>query len=187
MSSFTPSTALLHAQTGTCRRPAVRASLPAAENATSRRRMLSAFVATTSLAAGLHGPGGPKALAESWGTRSFLLERFFQPGLSPEDAAARIRQTAEGLHSLRDMLDSMAWRYVIFYIRQKSAYLSQDLKNAASTLPEGRRKAYVSKANELVDNMAEVVLFARVCPSSHMIFHSRPRNLPVVSLLPLPC
>lgn len=159
MGSFTSFTALLHAQITPRLRPGVRASLPSAENATGRRRMLTAFVATSSLAVGDLGQSGPQALAESWGTRSFLLERFFQPGLSPEDAVARIRQTAEGLHSLRDMLDTMAWRYVIFYIRQKSAYLSQDLKNAATTLSEGRREAYVSKANELVDNMAEVVCF----------------------------
>ncbi|OWM75928.1 photosynthetic NDH subunit of lumenal location 2, chloroplastic [Punica granatum] len=161
MSSFTPSTALLQAQITPHRGPAVRACLPASENATSRRRMLSAFVATTSLAAGFQVQGAPQALAESWGTRSFLLERFFQPGLSPEEAVARIRQTAEGLHSLRDMLDAMAWRYIIFYIREKSAYLSQDLKNAATTLPEGRRKAYVNKANELVDNMSELDYYVR--------------------------
>lgn len=113
-------------------------------------------IAASALALGLLAAAAPGARAESWGTRSFLIERFFQPGLSPEDAAARIRQTAEGLHDLRGMLDTMSWRYVIFYIRLKSAYLSQDLKNAAATLPEGRRRAYVSKANELVDNMAEV-------------------------------
>ncbi|KAK4762869.1 hypothetical protein SAY86_008637 [Trapa natans] len=162
MSCFTPSMALLHAQIEPRRLLAARASPAAAENAaTGRRRLLSAFIATTTLAAGLQGQASPEALAESWGTRSFLLERFFQPGLSPDDAVARIRQTAEGLHSLRDMLDGMAWRYIIFYIREKSAYLSQDLKSAATTLPEGRRKAYVSKANELVDNMAEFDYYVR--------------------------
>lgn len=79
-------------------------------------------------------PGSPTIAGRELGTRSFLLERFFQP----EDAVARIRQTAEGLYSLRDMLDTMAWRYVIFYIRQKSAYLSQALKNAATTLLAAR-------------------------------------------------
>ena len=78
------------------------------------------------------------------------------PGLSPEDAAARIKQTSEGLHSMRDMLENMSWRYVMFYIRLKQAYLSQDLKNAMSTLPQGRKEVYVKTANELVDNMAEV-------------------------------
>lgn len=70
---------------------------------------------------------------------------------------ARIRQTAEGLHSIRYMLETMAWRYIIFYIRLKQAYLSQDLKNAMNTLPEGRRQDYVKAANELVDNMMEVI------------------------------
>jgi len=101
--------------------------------------------------------GTPQALAQNWGTRSFIREHFFGPGLSPEDAVARIRQTAEGLHSIRDMLETMSWRYVIFYIRLKQAYLSQDLKNAITTLPDGRRDDYVKTANELVDNMLEVI------------------------------
>ncbi|KAI3429171.1 uncharacterized protein J3R85_008593 [Psidium guajava] len=136
--------------------PVVRSSLSGGGPVADRR----GIVAST-LGLGLLAAAAPGARAESWGTRSFLLERFFQPGLSPEDAAARIRQTAEGLHDLRGMLDTMSWRYVIFYIRLKSAYLSQDLKNAAATLPEGRRRAYVSKANELVDNMAEFDYYVR--------------------------
>lgn len=96
------------------------------------------------------------ALAESWGTRSFIKERFFEPGLSPEDAVARIRQTREGLHSIRNMLETMSWRYVLFYIRLKAAYLSQDLKNALSMVPDTRKGSYVKAANELVDNMSEV-------------------------------
>lgn len=70
---------------------------------------------------------------------------------------ARIRQTTDGLHDMRHMLDTMSWRYVMFYIRLKSAYLDLDLKNAMSTLPENRRKAYVKVANEVVDNMSEVI------------------------------
>ncbi|KAI3878624.1 hypothetical protein MKW98_027929 [Papaver atlanticum] len=93
--------------------------------------------------------------------RSFIKERFFELGLSREDAVERIRQTAEGLHSIREMLDTMSWRYVIFYIRLKQAYLSQDLKNAITTLLESSRKAYVNKANKLVDNMAEFDAYVR--------------------------
>lgn len=117
-----------------------------------RRKIITTFL--TSLALGLQAT--PLALAQNWGTRSFLRERFFEPGLSPEDAVARIRQTAEGLHDLRGMLETMSWRYVIFYIRLKQAYLSQDMKTALSMVPESRRKSYVQTANELVDNMAEV-------------------------------
>lgn len=79
-----------------------------------------------------------------------------EPGLSPEDAVARIRQTAEGLHSIRDMLEAMSWRYVMFYIRLKQSYLSQDMKNVLQMVPESRQQAYIDAANELVDNMAEV-------------------------------
>lgn len=108
-----------------------------------------------------HGIATPLGLAENWGTRSFIRERFFEPGLSPEDAVARIKQTAEGLHSIRDMLEAMAWRYVIFYIRLKSAYLSQDLKNAATLVPDVRRQEYVKTANELVNNMTEFDYYVR--------------------------
>lgn len=74
---------------------------------------------------------------------------------------ARIRQTAEGLHSIREMLETMSWRYVIFYIRLKSAYLSQDLKTAMSVLPQARQNDFVNTANELVDNMAELDYYVR--------------------------
>lgn len=73
---------------------------------------------------------------------------------------ARIKQTREGLHSIRNMLETMSWRYVLFYIRLKSAYLSQDLKNAISIVPESSKNSYVKAANELVDNMSEVSLLA---------------------------
>lgn len=134
-----------------CLVPAARATSSCEATPVPRRRVVGTLLATS-----LTLLGTPLALAENWGTRSFIRERFFEPGLSPEDAVARIRQTAQGLHSLRHMLETMSWRYVIFYIRLKSAYLSQDLKNAMTTLPEGRRRSYVNKANELVDNMAEV-------------------------------
>ncbi|KAF8378704.1 hypothetical protein HHK36_030053 [Tetracentron sinense] len=136
----------------------IRASSSGEDNLTHRRKVVSTFLAT-SVALGLQAT--PMALAENWGTRSFIRERFFEPGLSPEDAIARIRQTTEGLHSMREMLDTMSWRYVIFYIRLKQAYLSQDVKNALTILPESRRKSYIKTANELVDNMAEFDYYVR--------------------------
>ncbi|XP_038725123.1 photosynthetic NDH subunit of lumenal location 2, chloroplastic [Tripterygium wilfordii] len=131
--------------------PTIRASL----NDLNRRKLVTAFLGTSlALGLGMAVQGTPVALAENWGTRSFLRERFFEPGLSPEDATARIKQTAQGLHSIRDMLETMSWRYVLFYIRLKWAYLSQDMKNAMSMVPKNLRKDYVKTANELVDNMA---------------------------------
>uniref|UniRef100_A0A0F7GY07 Photosynthetic NDH subcomplex L 2 n=1 Tax=Geranium maderense TaxID=28964 RepID=A0A0F7GY07_9ROSI len=122
------------------------------------RRKLGVTFLTTSLGLAIHPQ---KSLAQNWGTRSFMWERFFMPGLSPEDAVLRIRQTAEGLHAMRDMVDRMAWRYIIFYIRLKQSYLGQDLQNAISTLPESRRKEYVETANDLVYNMSKLDDFVR--------------------------
>ncbi|KAH9626171.1 hypothetical protein KSS87_017695 [Heliosperma pusillum] len=104
-----------------------------------------------------------KAQAEDfkWGTRSFLWEHFFEPGLSPEDAVSRIKNTADGLHSLRHMLDTMSWRYVIFYIRLKQAYLTQDLRTVMALVPEARMNDYVNIANELVENMGEFDSYVR--------------------------
>lgn len=137
--------------------PKIGASFQGEEYTTCRRKILTTFI-TTSMAFGMSQMKIQEAMAQNWGVRSFIKERFFEEGLSPEDAVARIKQTAEGLHSIRDMLESMAWRYVIFYIRLKTAYLSQDLKNAMTLLPQARRKDYVKAANELVDNMAEVFM-----------------------------
>lgn len=98
-----------------------------------------------------------KAQAEEfkWGNRSFLWEHFFKPGLSPEDAVARIRNTAQGLHGLRHMLDTMAWRYVLFDVRLKQAYLKQDMQATLAVVPDRLKKDYVNAVNELVDNTAE--------------------------------
>ena len=130
--------------------PVITASLPI------HRRHIAT---TLALVVGLQAATPLVALAQSWGTHSFIKERYFEPGLSAEEAVARIKQTAEGLHSIREMLETTSWRYVIFYIRLKSAYLSQDLKTAMTTLPQARRNDFVKTANELVDNMAEVCTF----------------------------
>lgn len=168
MSSFTHTTTLIHAHVKTKRQTTNQSSSSssshvqhAQQNITSsnRRKLVSTFLATSLAAlAGAHVAPPPPAMAQNWGTRSFLREHFFEPGLSAEDSVARIKQTAEGLHSMREMLENMSWRYVIFYIRLKQAYLDQDLKTAMATLPQGLRKEYVKVANELVDNMAEVCI-----------------------------
>ncbi|EOA38553.1 hypothetical protein CARUB_v10010358mg [Capsella rubella] len=126
---------------------------------TRRRTLLTSLITFTTIGG---GAVTSSALAqEKWGTRSFIKEKYFMPGLSPEDAAARIKQTAEGLRDMREMLDHMSWRYVIFYIRLKQAYLSQDLTNAMNILPESRRNDYVQAANQLVENMSELDFYVR--------------------------
>lgn len=125
------------------------------QNSFTRRRTLTSVIILTAI--GGAATAASSALAqEKWGTRSFIKEKYFMPGLSPEDAAARIKQTAEGLRDMREMLDHMSWRYVIFYIRVKQSYLDQDLTNAMNILPESRRNDYVQAANSLVQNMSEV-------------------------------
>ncbi|EEF39955.1 photosynthetic NDH subunit of lumenal location 2, chloroplastic [Ricinus communis] len=141
--------------------PTLKASVsPQETNVTSasRRKIFITTFLATSLA---QVQQSPPALAENWGVRSFIWERFFEPDLSPEDSVARIRQTAEGLHSIRNMLETMSWRYVIFYIRLKQSYLSKDLKIAMSTLPKGRWNEYVELANVLVENMAKLDQYVR--------------------------
>lgn len=97
----------------------------------------------------------------AWGTRSWFREKYFQPGLTSEEAAARIKHTAEAMRTLREMLERMAWRYALFYVRSKSAYLELDLKNAMKIVPEEKRKEYVRAANQLVDDMTELDRFIR--------------------------
>lgn len=164
MSSFTHATTLLHAHIKTKHKNTsnninnnVNNSLSSKQNVTNRRNLVSTFLAT-SMVGVVHVTTTPLALAQNWGTRSFMKEHFFMPGLSPEDAVLRIKQTAEGLHNLREMLETLSWRYVMFYIRLKQNYLEQDLRNAITTLPENRRKEYVKTANELVDNLTEVCM-----------------------------
>ncbi|XP_010939824.1 photosynthetic NDH subunit of lumenal location 2, chloroplastic [Elaeis guineensis] len=134
---------------------------PAEEKPRATRRWALPFtVLAASPMPGLRRPP-PSAQAQSWGTHSFLKEKYFQPGMTAEESAARIRQTAEGLRDIRHMLDTMSWRYVMFYVRLQEAYLDSDLKNAMATVPEARRKSYIKTANEIVDNMAELDRYVR--------------------------
>ncbi|KAI5678999.1 hypothetical protein M9H77_09949 [Catharanthus roseus] len=180
MSGFTNSTAIFinpHykiAQGQTHRQhwrllPKIQAKLESYEQKTNlRRTILSTFLTTSAAAAagglGLnYGGGSPKEAlaAEKWGTRSFALEKILEPELSPEDSVTRIRQTADGLHTLREMLENMSWRYILFYIRVKQSYLSKDMTNAIPMVPLAQRDNYVTTANQLVDNMAEFDRYIR--------------------------
>jgi photosystem II oxygen-evolving enhancer protein 3 len=107
-------------------------------------------------AAAVPAPATPPGPVPRWGTRSYVRERYFEPELTAEEAAARIRQTAEGMRTLRPMLETMSWKYVLFYVRLKSKYLGLDLTTAMAGVPVARRADYVRVANELVDNMTEV-------------------------------
>ncbi|KDO82982.1 hypothetical protein CISIN_1g029051mg [Citrus sinensis] len=167
-SSFSKATSLLQAHNVTNNHNP-KTSLPeikpkATQNPIpSRRNFVTTLISTSLALVGLHGDGigsssgASVALAESWGTRSFLKERFFEPGLSPEDAVARIKQTAEGMHSLREMVDRMAW----------------------STLPEVRRREYVNTANDLIDNMAEFDYYVRTPKvyESYLYYEKALKNL----------
>ncbi|XP_066318716.1 photosynthetic NDH subunit of lumenal location 2, chloroplastic-like [Miscanthus floridulus] len=135
----------------------------------------TALAATAALSARRPAPPPPAMAAEAaavptttpggtvprWGTRSYVRERYFEPELTAEEAAARIRQTAEGMRTLRPMLETMSWKYVLFYVRLKSKYLGLDLTTAMAGVPVGRRADYVRVANELVDNMTEFDRFVR--------------------------
>ncbi|XP_039115244.1 photosynthetic NDH subunit of lumenal location 2, chloroplastic [Dioscorea cayenensis subsp. rotundata] len=103
----------------------------------------------------------PPSRAQSWGTHSFMKEKYFMPDISPEDSVARIRQTTEGMHEMRHMLDTMSWRYVMFYIRLKAAYLETDLKNAMTVVPKPKHQSYIKIANEVVDSMTDLDRFVR--------------------------
>lgn len=147
----------------TTRRLAVAASAAlAATAALSARRPAPPPPAMAAEAAAVPAPPPPTTpggTVPRWGTRSYVRERYFEPELTAEEAAARIRQTAEGMRTLRPMLETMSWKYVLFYVRLKSKYLGLDLTTAMAGVPVGRRADYVRVANELVDNMTEVCLY----------------------------
>ncbi|KAJ0987532.1 hypothetical protein J5N97_005888 [Dioscorea zingiberensis] len=129
------------------------------EKPTSRRwAIMGTVLAASSTTPMLRAP---PSRAQSWGTHSFLKEKYLMAEISPEEAVARIRQTTEGMHDMRHMLDTMSWRYVLFYIRLKAAYLESDLKNAMATVPQPRRQSYIKIANEVVDSMTDLDRFVR--------------------------
>ncbi|KAJ3679689.1 hypothetical protein LUZ60_017700 [Juncus effusus] len=141
-----------------------KAPKPEKPNTSTRRSALTSagiFLAVSS-ALNVRRPAEAEASEDiKWGTKSYTWEKYFSPGLSPEDSVARIRQTAEGMKGMREMLERMSWKYVLLYVRLRSAYLETDLKTVMEIVPEGRRNDYVKAANQLVDDMSELDRFIR--------------------------
>lgn len=96
-----------HLTQSSTRRLAVAASTAmVATAALSARRPAAPPPAMAAEAAAVRAPAPPGTVPR-WGTRSYVRERFFEPGLTTEEAAARIRQTAEGMRTLRPMLETV--------------------------------------------------------------------------------
>ncbi|KAE9454506.1 hypothetical protein C3L33_13597, partial [Rhododendron williamsianum] len=134
MSNFTNTTTLLHPKPTTTTPqpqrhqprplPATRASFPGDRNQSHRRDFLTKFLAT-SIALGLNS--APIALAESWGTRSFLREKFLEPGLSPEDADMKnalsmVPETRQQAYvdAANELVDNMAEVYESYLYYEKT-------------------------------------------------------------------
>lgn len=162
------------------RRLAVAASTAlAATAALAARRPAAPPPAMAAEAAAVPVVPTPPGTVPRWGTRSYVRERFFEKALSTDEAAARIRQTAEGMRTLRPMLETMSWKYVLFYVRLKAKYLDLDLTTAMDGVPGARRPDYVRVANELVDNMTEVRAFAI---ADSLPFIPLPNDIPILAM-----
>ncbi|KAK9068911.1 hypothetical protein SSX86_013027 [Deinandra increscens subsp. villosa] len=69
-----------------------------------------------------------------------LKNRFFLQPLSPTEAAARAKESAKEIVSVKEFIDKKAWPYVQNDLRSKGSYLRFDLNTVIASKPKGEKK-----------------------------------------------
>nr|GLL28787.1 oxygen-evolving enhancer protein 3-1, chloroplastic [Ipomoea trifida] len=164
---------------------AVRAQQGSAEAETSRRALLGA--AAVGLASGSFvqavlaeprsikvGPppppsGGLPGTLNSDEARDLqkpLKDRFFLQPLTPSEAAARAKESAKDIISVKDLIAKKAWPYVQNGLRSKAEYLRFDLNTVISAKSKDEKKALKELTGKLFQNISDLDYAAKKKDSS---------------------
>ncbi|MCL8600426.1 photosystem II protein PsbQ [Proteus mirabilis] len=85
-----------------------------------------------------------------------LKNRFFLQALPPTEAAARVKDSAKDIVSVKALIDKKAWPYVQNDLRSKAEYLRFDLKTVTSAFPKEQKsdfKELTSKLFQTINNL----------------------------------
>lgn len=85
-----------------------------------------------------------------------LKNRFFLQPLSPTEAAARAKESAQEILNVKGLIDKKAWPYVQNDLRLKSEYLRFDLNTIIASKSKDEKKQLKDLTGKLFQNMADV-------------------------------
>lgn len=85
-----------------------------------------------------------------------LKERFFLQPLSPSEAVARAKESAEAIVGVKPLIEKKAWPYVQNELRNKAGYLRFDLTTIISSKPKEEKKALKSLVASLYASVDKV-------------------------------
>ncbi|KAJ6842444.1 oxygen-evolving enhancer protein 3-1, chloroplastic-like [Iris pallida] len=69
-----------------------------------------------------------------------LKNRFYLQALPPAEAAARAKESAKEILSVKEQIDKKAWPYVMNDLRLKASYLRYDLNTIIAAKPKEEKK-----------------------------------------------
>ncbi|KAJ7533231.1 hypothetical protein O6H91_13G038700 [Diphasiastrum complanatum] len=85
-----------------------------------------------------------------------LKDRFFIQPLTPGEAVSRIKESAEEIVGVKNLIAKKAWPYVQNDLRNRASYLRYDLNTVISSKPKDEKKslkALTSKLFETIDKL----------------------------------
>ncbi|RQW16292.1 hypothetical protein EHS17_15875 [Rhodobacteraceae bacterium CH30] len=95
-----------------------------------------------------------------------LKNRFFLQALSPTEAAARAKESAQEILNVKGLIDKKAWPYVQNDLRLKSEYLRFDLNTIIASKSKDEKKQLKDLTGKLFQNMADLDHAAKIKSSA---------------------
>ncbi|PIA58466.1 hypothetical protein AQUCO_00500420v1 [Aquilegia coerulea] len=94
-----------------------------------------------------------------------LKNRFYLQPLPPTEAAARAKESAKEILSVKELIDKKAWPYVQNDLRSKASYLRFDLNTIISAKPKDEKKLLKDLTGKLFQNIDgnSSLLFHNLC------------------------
>lgn len=96
-----------------------------------------------------------------------LKERFYIQALSPQDAVARAKDSAQDIVNVKSLIDKKAWPYVQNDLRLKASCLRYDLNTIIASKSKAEKKALKSLVSKLFDEINNLDYAARSKSSSN--------------------
>ncbi|KAL5731009.1 Oxygen-evolving enhancer protein 3-2 [Ranunculus cassubicifolius] len=95
-----------------------------------------------------------------------LKNRFYLQPLAPTAAAARAKESAKEILTVKSSIDKKAWPYVQNDLRSKASYLRFDLNTVISSKPKDEKKLLKDLTGELFANIGKLDYAAKKKSSS---------------------
>ncbi|PWA68494.1 Photosystem II PsbQ, oxygen evolving complex [Artemisia annua] len=95
-----------------------------------------------------------------------LKNRFFLQPLSPTEAAARAKESAQEILNVKGLIDKKAWPYVQNDLRLKSEYLRFDLNTIIASKSKDEKKQLKDLTGKLFQDMADLDHAAKIKSSA---------------------